>query len=474
MDRILTGAALPNQSVERMGASRPGQPQFGRQWRLAPTAHTRRWAHMRWVIAIPFVLLLNACSRAHPPRISASPDGQSYAQYSSTNDTIERFKWFLQSSPAISNVVFDRQVLVTPGPEGLQPHPNEIQHFQGAWQTNAYFIRRLNSLQELDGPIYATTSTAGLLFAGRADDKLWYIVNTNVHLAWADDPGNSGHPVAGISMEAGDMLSSTLAFGIERMKPGSLTWKGNAFAARSDVLGNIQGALEVSNGVPMRMIVKYEGQKFGYIAEYAYSNENRLPYGIPNQIYEVFVQGDQSVPQTRNVMLAIHPAPDALPLAFFSPERFIRAEKEYVMGAVHRSRAPLRGEPLPDLAPLGFAPGTVPTNKPVLLCLFDLEQRPSRRILRQLAEQHDALCQKGLTILGFQAAAMPTDSFKGLKDANPAPFPIGRFEQNSNKTTWVMQVPSLPWLILSDYKGRVVAEGFGLDELDAKVRRLSD
>jgi len=33
-----------NQGVERMGASRSGQPQFGRQWRLAPAAHTRRWA----------------------------------------------------------------------------------------------------------------------------------------------------------------------------------------------------------------------------------------------------------------------------------------------------------------------------------------------------------------------------------------------------------------------------------------------
>jgi hypothetical protein len=32
----------PNQGVERMGASRSGQPQFVRQWRLAPTAHTCR------------------------------------------------------------------------------------------------------------------------------------------------------------------------------------------------------------------------------------------------------------------------------------------------------------------------------------------------------------------------------------------------------------------------------------------------
>ena len=35
----------PNQGVERMGASRSGQPQLGHHWRLAPTAHTRRSRH---------------------------------------------------------------------------------------------------------------------------------------------------------------------------------------------------------------------------------------------------------------------------------------------------------------------------------------------------------------------------------------------------------------------------------------------
>jgi hypothetical protein len=35
---------VPNQSVERMGASHSGQFQFVRQRRLAPTAHARRSA----------------------------------------------------------------------------------------------------------------------------------------------------------------------------------------------------------------------------------------------------------------------------------------------------------------------------------------------------------------------------------------------------------------------------------------------
>jgi hypothetical protein len=41
---IQTTCTPANQGVERMGASRSGQPPFGRQWRLAPTAHTCRWA----------------------------------------------------------------------------------------------------------------------------------------------------------------------------------------------------------------------------------------------------------------------------------------------------------------------------------------------------------------------------------------------------------------------------------------------
>jgi hypothetical protein len=40
LNRPPRAAASFNKGVERMGASRSGQPQFERQWRLAPTAHT--------------------------------------------------------------------------------------------------------------------------------------------------------------------------------------------------------------------------------------------------------------------------------------------------------------------------------------------------------------------------------------------------------------------------------------------------
>ena len=255
----------------------------------------------------------------------------SYAQNASTANGIEQFKLFLQSSPVISNIVFDRQVLVSPGIPALQRSATETQHFQGAWQSNAFFIRRLYNLQDVDSPIYATTSTAGLLFAGKVEDTLWHIVNTNVFSASQNDPGIISNYVAQISMNARELLSSTLNFGIEGMSPASLTWNGNKFAARSDVFGNMQGELEVAAGLPKRLIVQYEDHDFGYITEYAYSNDNRLPYGIPNQVHQVFVQGHKSVPQKSEMIFAVQVAKDDLPLAFFSPDRFILAEKEFLV-----------------------------------------------------------------------------------------------------------------------------------------------
>lgn len=142
-------------------------------------------------------------------------------------------------------------------------------------------------------------------------------------------------------------------------------------------------------------------------------------------------------------------------------------------GSVGRSspmRASLKGQPLPDLTALSLATNAAPAGQRLLLCLFDLEQRPSRRLVRLLAEQHDALKQKGLTVLAVQAAVTTAESLQTWKDGNPVPFPVGRVPEKSDKTRWVSSVESLPWLILTDAERRVVAEGFALDELEAQLK----
>ncbi|MEO8427447.1 MAG: carboxypeptidase regulatory-like domain-containing protein, partial [Verrucomicrobiota bacterium] len=62
----------------------------------------------------------------------------------------------------------------------------------------------------------------------------------------------------------------------------------------------------------------------------------------------------------------------------------------------------LKGKPLPELTSLGFAADAAPTGKPVLLCLVDVQQRPSRRMVRLLTLQQDDLREKGVTVLAAQ------------------------------------------------------------------------
>lgn len=135
-------------------------------------------------------------------------------------------------------------------------------------------------------------------------------------------------------------------------------------------------------------------------------------------------------------------------------------------------RPSLRGKPLPDLAAVGLAAEAVPADKPVLLCLFDLEQRPSRRCLRSLSEQLASLQEKGLVVAGLQAAIITPEAFKEWQDGKSVAFPVGRVADKSDKTKWASGVESFPWLILTDAKRQVVAEGFDIEELAAKLKDL--
>ena len=136
-------------------------------------------------------------------------------------------------------------------------------------------------------------------------------------------------------------------------------------------------------------------------------------------------------------------------------------------------RASLKGSPLPDLATVNLASDTAPAGKPVLLCLFDASQRPSRHVVHQLNEQAAALQQQGVTVLGVQAAVTSDETFNEWKTASPVSFPVGRVTEKSEKSKWAAAVPALPWLILTDANHRVIAEGFSLDELDAQIKKLA-
>jgi len=144
-------------------------------------------------------------------------------------------------------------------------------------------------------------------------------------------------------------------------------------------------------------------------------------------------------------------------------------------GVVRRSevrRVTLKGKPLPELAPVGLTAADAPADRVLLAVVIDAEQRPSRRALRLVGEQAGALKEKGVAVVAIQAGAMAEEAFKAWKEEAGTPFPIGCVAGDALKARAAWGVGALPWLILTDKAHKVTAEGFSLEELEAKLKDL--
>lgn len=106
---------------------------------------------------------------------------------------------------------------------------------------------------------------------------------------------------------------------------------------------------------------------------------------------------------------------------------------------------------LPNFKDVGVELTAADVNdKMILVCFFDMQQRPSRNMVSELSKQADAIKQKGIIIVSVQAS---------------------KIDENT-RLKWGVQ--SLPWLILTDRKNIVKAEGFSLSELNEKIKQLSE
>jgi len=106
----------------------------------------------------------------------------------------------------------------------------------------------------------------------------------------------------------------------------------------------------------------------------------------------------------------------------------------------------------------------------LLLCFFDMNQRPSRNCIMRLAKQVEQLKQKGVTVVAVQASKVDENALnKWVKNYN-IPFPVGMVKGDVEKSRFTWGVKSLPWLILTDHEHIVRANGFSLAELDEKIQ----
>jgi len=113
-------------------------------------------------------------------------------------------------------------------------------------------------------------------------------------------------------------------------------------------------------------------------------------------------------------------------------------------------------------------------EKAILLCFFDMDQRPSRNCIRQLIQKASALKEKGVSIIAIQASKVDKDTLNEWVKEQDISLTVGMVQGDEEEIRFAWGVRALPWLILTDKQHVVRAEGFTPAELDVKVSNNSE
>jgi len=108
-------------------------------------------------------------------------------------------------------------------------------------------------------------------------------------------------------------------------------------------------------------------------------------------------------------------------------------------------------------------------GKRILVCLWDMDQRPSRNCVAQLVKRAKELKRKGVVVIAVHAPNPEKNKLDAWLKENRIPFPVGTGQGDEEETRFNWGVRALPWLILTGKEHIVQAEGFGINELDEKL-----
>jgi beta-lactamase regulating signal transducer with metallopeptidase domain len=197
---------------------------------------------------------------------------------------IALFKEYLSNPKPIQRLLIRYQLLSipeSPDPKIViklsPPLTNNVQIFTGTWKSNAFYLRELRSLKELDMIHGESQGNEGLLFAGRLNDRDWEIVNTDIYSTYTQkDPKHS-------MAEAAETLFTTyMTFGLDLDRPQSIAWSSDhefeAEFKHPDRL--VHGALVISNGLVMKMSLTNAKGNLLRVCDYSYMTPNTLPTGV--------------------------------------------------------------------------------------------------------------------------------------------------------------------------------------------------
>jgi protocatechuate 3,4-dioxygenase beta subunit len=157
-----------------------------------------------------------------------------------------------------------------------------------------------------------------------------------------------------------------------------------------------------------------------------------------------------------------HPGEGTLTLQALAEDVTIVLGKDLI----HDATPSLLGKPLPNLSTLSKDIEFNETDgRPVLLCLFDIAQRPSRRCLSQLAGHAESLASEGITLIVVQVSKVDLSAYGAFLNAAHLDTPVRIMEQGFEAKKLQWGVKGLPWLILTDKAHVVVGEGVTVEEV---------
>ncbi|MBN2590413.1 MAG: carboxypeptidase regulatory-like domain-containing protein [Sedimentisphaerales bacterium] len=129
----------------------------------------------------------------------------------------------------------------------------------------------------------------------------------------------------------------------------------------------------------------------------------------------------------------------------------------------------LKGNPLPDFEGIKIDfDREKAKDKALLVCFFDIEQRPSRSCILELSKKTSQLKEKSIEIIAINASEIESEYLDNWLKENKIPFSVGMIETSLDETRFNWGIKALPWLILTDKEHIVTDEGFSVNELDEK------
>jgi peroxiredoxin len=112
-------------------------------------------------------------------------------------------------------------------------------------------------------------------------------------------------------------------------------------------------------------------------------------------------------------------------------------------------------------------------GKMLLLCFWDIQQRPSRNLLIELAGHKEEFKKKGVVVLLVHTSEIKVDEFKSWIDKNNIPYICGRITNDTQRVLYRWGVKGQPWLVLTDENDTIRVGGFELEQLDEILLKAS-